>query len=147
MNEPELNECTRGFLRQMFINYRIGLKRAEFDLVIRPLFWPSLVQKSIPIKLGSSLTSRTFSKGGISLSRNDSSDLRFLVCFKVSDNGSYPWIGEKNPKRGTITERVLLIKSGAQHWIDLYMFLCFGFFSWKTRSVTVPMAYTRGSKE
>ena len=30
------------------------------------------------------------------------------------------------------------IKSRAQHWINLYMLPCFGFFSQKTRSVTVP---------
>ena len=29
-------------------------------------------------------------------------------------------------------------KSRAQHWINLYMFLCCGFFFRKTRSVTVP---------
>ena len=47
----------------------------------------------------------------------------------------------KNPKRGTITERFLRKKSRAQHWIILYMFLCFRFFQ-KWGSVTVPkMAY------
>ena len=47
-------------------------------------------------------------------------------------------LNEKNPKRGTITERVLRKKSRAQHREDLYMFLCFGFFFQKTRSATVP---------
>ena len=35
---------------------------------------------------------------------------------------------KKNPKRGTVTERVSWKKSRAQHWINLYTFPCFGFF-------------------
>ena len=51
----------------------------------------------------------------------------------------YPWILEKKSKtrdhhRAWFAEK----KSRAQHWINLYMFLCCGFFFQKTLSVTVP---------
>ena len=134
MNEPELNECTHGFLRQIFINYRIGLKRADFDLVIRPLFWPSLVQKSVPIKLGSSLTSRTFSKGGISLSRNDSFRQRFLSLNR----------GKKSKTRDH--HRACFADKNPELSIELIC-ICFcalDFFPQKWRSVLVPKNADKG---
>ena len=50
----------------------------------------------------------------------------------------YPWIVEKNPKRGIVTERVLQKKNPERSIEKICMFLCFGFTVRKTRSVTVP---------
>ena len=67
--------------------------------------------------------------------------VRFFSCKTCLTLILESW--KKNQKRGTITESVLRKKiqsagCAAQHWEDLYMFLCFGFFFQKTRSATVP---------
>ena len=55
---------------------------------------------------------------------------KFLTLFRES------WKRVPNP--GTVTERVFRKKNRAQHCINLYMFLCFGFSPRKARSVKVP---------
>ena len=51
----------------------------------------------------------------------------------------YPWISEKKSKTRDCDRECFAEKnSRAQHWTNLYLFLCCGFFFRKSRSVLVP---------